>query len=151
NVAEPPSIAPLKPLQSTPKIIGTSIPLGRPTILPPVPTVAPSPSEAPPSPSTRVSEGGEHVITPMRTLKEDLMHVVKERKISLVKAVALEQDKKREQYQPSPAEITVKRVRRRHTFAIFFTSGVLVFLGTAAFFGVVTIQNQKAVPPPNPN
>ena len=87
----------------------------------------------------------------MRTFKEDLMHVVHDRKISLISAVALEEDKKRETRQPSPAEIAITRQRRRRTFAIFYTIVILFGLSIAALYGVYTVQNQHATPAPNPN
>jgi hypothetical protein len=87
----------------------------------------------------------------MRTFKEDLMHVVHDRKISLVSAVALEQDKKRDLPQPTPAEIAIARHKRRRVFAILYTVVILMALSIAALFGVYTVENQRATPAPNPN
>lgn len=80
----------------------------------------------------------------MRTLKEDLMHVVKDRKISIVRAVALEEEKKRGRHEQGPAEISMHRQRSRRMFATLFTAFVLFILGGAALAGVLSVQSQHS-------
>lgn len=75
------------------------------------------------------------------------MHVVKDRKISLVRAVAIEENKKRGLHQPTPTELAMHRRRSRHLFATLFTMFVLFILGVAAILGVVSVQSQQAAQP----
>ena len=115
--------------------------------------------DAPPSPTTpdvavsvtlptekKEEKGGpaSWIVTPLRTLREDLQHVITTRKISMVRAVALEEDKKKGEPVLTPQEINAKRRRRQHSFSLIFASGVLLFLGAAALVGVYVIQNQSA-------
>ncbi len=102
-------------------------------------------------PEPAVETAPDHSITPLRTFKEDLMHVVHDRKISLVSAAALEQDKKRDLPQPTPAEIAITRHKRRRIFAVLYTVVILIGLSAAALYGVYTVQTQHATPAPNPN
>jgi hypothetical protein len=125
---------------SAPAPTPTPVPLGNPAIS--IPNPVDQPAAAP----------DDHPnVTPLRTFKEDLMHVVHDRKISLVSAVAMEEDKKRDVKQPTPAEIAILRHRRRRTFAILYTVAILFGLSMAALYGVYTVQNQQATPAPNPN
>src|SRR3989344_9056352 len=83
-------------------------------------------------------------VSPLRTLKNDLQEIVREKKISLVRAVALEQEKRRdgagyglEQRQALP---------RRHTGALFAIALLLV-LGGAALGGVYFIMSERSEAP----
>src|SRR3989344_2217915 len=83
-------------------------------------------------------------VSPLRTLKNDLQEIVREKKISLVRAVALEQEKRRdgagyglEQRQEHP---------RRHTGALFAIALLLV-LGGAALGGVYFIMSERSETP----
>jgi hypothetical protein len=87
------------------------------------------------------------IVSPMRTLKEDLMHVVRDQKVSLVKAVALEQDKKAHTaQQPTSTEIAVQKSRRGRFVVIIFISIIFLILGGAAIAGVYYVEFQNAVP-----
>ncbi|MDP3646221.1 MAG: hypothetical protein Q8R25_03975 [bacterium] len=141
--AEETALAPLSRTPHADLLIPPIIPSS-----PPFTSVA-TPLNTPPRPTE--AEPDHSIVTPLRTLKEDLTNVMRERKISLVSAVALEQDKKRDTRQPTPTEIAVRAQRSRRVFAILFTTGILIFLGLAALFGVSTIQNQKTEPASNPN
>jgi hypothetical protein len=127
-------------------------------IFPPPPPTPPTPPVAPPAliptivkPASEEKVEGHSLVAPLRTFKEDLMHVVHDRKISLVSAVALEEDKKRNLPQPTPEEIAAARSRRRHIFTTLYIAATLTGLGIAALFGIYTVQNQRTTPPPNPN
>jgi hypothetical protein len=87
------------------------------------------------------------IVTPLRTLKDDLKYIVRRRKISLVKAVALEEDKKKKPpLQPEPE--TPQHERQVHRArGILFTAALLVVLGGAALFGVYYVQNATGAAP----
>ena len=154
------TVVPATPADAPP-VLKTEVPPAPKTGLPPskaVPDTAPQektvPGESAAMPGTmgnvtkkKAAPGGiaeSWIVTPLRTLREDLQHVIKDRKISIVRAVALEEDKKKEVRALSSQEIASKRRRRQHSFAFIFASIVLLFLGAAALVGVYTIQNQRA-------
>jgi len=91
-----------------------------------------------------ISTMRDSVVTPMRTLKVDLQNVITTRGMSLVRAVALEQDKKKDSRHLSTTEIAAHRQRSRHIFAILFSSAILFVLGGAALAGVYTIESQQS-------
>ncbi|MBI4094148.1 hypothetical protein HY417_04240 [Candidatus Kaiserbacteria bacterium] len=83
------------------------------------------------------------IVAPLRTLKDDLQGAVRLKKISLVRAVALEEEKR---HHPSDEErmkeeTSVRRSRR--TLGILFTVAVFVALGGAAFFGVFIVMEER--------
>ena len=108
----------------------------------------------PPAPSTKSAVdpnkeqlGDEPVersiVTASRTLKDDLQTIVRQKKISYVRAAALEQDKKRIVV-PTPQEGAAKS-RRTHRTVIFLVSiVVLVGLGAAALYGVSIVAQSKS-------
>ena len=80
------------------------------------------------------------IIAPLRTFKNDLQNIVREKKMSLVHAAALESEKKR----PSAVEReSVGAGRTRRTFGILFSSGLLFVLGGVALFGVFFIMGER--------
>lgn len=83
------------------------------------------------------------IVVPLRTLKDDIQDIVRLRKISLVKAVALEEKKKQVTLiKPPPTAQQIAR-RRKTTFTTILIV-VLIVCGCAAIYGVVAIQkNQK--------
>jgi hypothetical protein len=103
---------------------------------------APSASEAPPAaaparPAPRISS--------MHTLKDDLQGVARDQKISVVRAAALEQDKRR------GTERLQLEARPSRLKGILLTSLVLLALGCGALFGVyyfVARSAATAAPPP---
>ncbi len=76
-------------------------------------------------------------ISSVHTLKDDLQTVVKEKKMSLVRAVSLEQDKKRSEL---IEEDFGRRERRKRTVGILFASALLFLLGGAALAGVYLVM-----------
>ncbi len=87
------------------------------------------------------------IVSPFRTLKDDLQGIVRDKKISLVRAAALESDKRRGQEDVIGKELGTGRGSRR-TFAIIFASVLLVLLGGAAFLGVYLIESTQNSPLP---
>jgi hypothetical protein len=87
-------------------------------------------------------------VSAVHTLKDDLQHAVKEKKMSLVRAVALEQDKKS---RATDSAIDFGRtVRRKRMLGILFSTFIFIFLGLAALFGVyIAMQSREGlgVPP----
>lgn len=83
----------------------------------------------------------EHLtIEPVHTLKQDLQHVVREQKISVVKAVALEQEKKR------PARIDAAPEAKSSLVTIVLSIAIFVVLGLGALGGVYYVAMQQEVP-----
>ena len=86
------------------------------------------------------------IVTARHTLKDDLQDIVRLRKISLVRASALEQDKKGREA-PKPTRTPGEVQRSRRTFAFIFFTFLLIALGAAALYGVfVVMQNRAATP-----
>ena len=89
---------------------------------------------------------GERPIVSMRTLKQDLQEVVRDQKISLVHAVALEEEKR------SRANESLEKMRPRsstsRTKGIVFGIILSLVLGGAALFGVYIVMQSSAASPP---
>lgn len=83
------------------------------------------------------------IVTASRTLKDDLQDIVRRKKISLVKAAALEQDKRKDSPLPTAQDSASGR-RRRRTAVILFVSFLLIALGGAALYGVLLVQQTHA-------
>lgn len=86
----------------------------------------------------REASGQSSAISSVHTLKDDLQHVVKEKKISLVRAVALEQDKKKTD-EEMQAEFG-RAERKKRVTGILFATILLFGLGIAALFGVYFVM-----------
>lgn len=79
-------------------------------------------------------------VSAMHTLKDDLQHAVKEKKMSVVRAVSLEQDKKAR----IETDVDFGRIeRRKRLVRIIFSSIIFTFLGAAALFGVYTVVQSR--------
>jgi hypothetical protein len=83
-------------------------------------------------------------ISSVHTLKDDLQYAVKEKKMSLVRAVSLEQDKKRTEF---VEEDFGRKERRKRITGILFASGLLFALGFAALFGVYVVMTSYTAAP----
>lgn len=104
------------------------------------PTVKPpsaAPSEKNP-PATPVAEKQD--IRSLHTLKDDLQDVVRDTKMSVVKAAALEEEKRA--HGGRLADVT-PTARPHHTFAIFF-SIILIALGALALGAVYVLMQENA-------
>ena len=87
--------------------------------------------EVPPGVATDTSP-----VVALHTLKDDIKNVVLEKKISIIRAASLEQDRQR-------GEITEEEVENRprsHSYGMVFASGLFVFLGLAAIAGVYVVE-----------
>ena len=95
------------------------------------PSVAPKElKETPPGVVTDTSP-----VVAMHTLKDDIKNVVLEKKISIIRAASLEQDRER-------GDSTMEEIQRPKggSFGIVFASGLFVFLGLAAIAGVYVVE-----------
>ena len=99
---------------------------------------APS-TEQEPSQKNAVGEAASFT-APLHTLKSDLQEIVRVKKVSLVRAVALEQDKRRGSRN---AEANIAPRRSGRLFGMLFAAILLIGLGAAAIFGVYTIMQQR--------
>lgn len=101
---------------------------------------------SPEAPKTLEKTAETANVTALHTLKDDLQDVVREKKISVVRAAALEQQKRTGQehfvQQPSPA--TTQRSKR--TRAIVFVAFILFVLGGFAIAGVLFLKSQVVEP-----
>ncbi|OGG52435.1 hypothetical protein A2851_05325 [Candidatus Kaiserbacteria bacterium RIFCSPHIGHO2_01_FULL_53_29] len=105
-------------------------------------TVA-NPPEVPPVLTPHEAERGAESVAAVHTLKNDLQSVVREKKLSLVKAVSLEEDRRASGKVPEEESAgTMQRSRR--TFGIIFSIVLLCVVGGGAIFGVYTIQQQHS-------
>lgn len=104
----------------------------------------PSPTPAPfPRPPEKNGTGlAATIVSPLRTLKNDLQTIIRVKKISLVRAAALESEKHRGGTDPERSEVQKNQVRRRS--AILFAVAIFLVLGAAAFFGVFLIMGERA-------
>jgi len=103
----------------------------------------------PPSPNpadTKTARRNPGDVSAVHTLKDDLQGVVHDQKISLVKAVSLEEDRRAKKGAAASATPGAQQ-RSNRTFGILFASLTLLLLGAGALFGVLFIMNQKKAPP----
>jgi hypothetical protein len=85
----------------------------------------------------------------LHTLKDDLQHVVRDKKISLVRAVALEEEKRHHGSATEEHIVTQARKQKRTRYGLFVAS-ILFFLGTLAIGAVLYVmaeRTQKAAAP----
>jgi len=99
----------------------------------PQPSAPPTPPPTPPSKDDDVPQEGP--VVPVRTLRHDLQAVVKDTKLSLVQAAALEEEKRAHREAPL-APVQTDRVRhytKPIALALLFTALGILLLGTVAF------------------
>lgn len=80
-------------------------------------------------------------VRPLHTLKDDLQNVVKDKKISIVRAAALEEEK-RHRVQPSEIAKAVAARPRRFGLALF-ASLTMVVLGVLALIAVFLVMQER--------
>ncbi|MBI4087889.1 hypothetical protein HY418_00690, partial [Candidatus Kaiserbacteria bacterium] len=89
------------------------------------------------------------IVSPLRTLKNDLQRIIRVNKISLVRAAALESQKHRGGAEEERE--AVQQVRSRRRLGILFVGARFILLGVAAFFGVFFIMGERSgTPSENP-
>ncbi len=86
-------------------------------------------------------------VSAVHTLKNDLQNVVRDQKVSVVRAVSLEEDR-RARATKEPEEAPAAQRRSKRTFAIIFTVVLLSLLGVGAVFAVYAIMGKRAIAPP---
>lgn len=85
------------------------------------------------------------IVTPVHTLRDDIQHVVREEKMSLVRAATLEEDRKLREKEAEESPVVAQRVRK--TRGTLFAAGLFMILGLAAIGGVMLVMQQQAMPP----
>jgi hypothetical protein len=112
-------------------------------------TVVPATPVAPPAPPAEAPAGAgipgtakESIVSPVHTLKDDLKEVVSEKKISVVRAVSLEEERRHKKTDVI-AEVPQKPRATNRLAAFLFTILVLFGLGGAALWGVYTVMQER--------
>lgn len=111
-----------------------------------IPKVVAMPKEAPTEKAVSTTIGASppndpSALTSLHTLKDDLQSVVRDQKISVVRAAALEEDRRARQ---APTQkIGAHTAQNRRTRGILIVVGVLALLGFAAIAGVFMIQDER--------
>lgn len=101
-------------------------------------TSPPKEAATTPAPQKPAPQNPSGVVT-VHTLKDDLQHVVYDQKVSLVKAVSLEEDRKHKL--PEPVDPVAKK---SNALAILFTVFLLLLLGGAALVGAWYLTTAKS-------
>ncbi len=108
-----------------------------------------APSAASATPAGEPAKQGEglasSIVSPLRTLKNDLQKIIRVKKISLVRAAALESQKRRGSAEEERE--VVSAVRSRRSRGVLFAAALLVILGGAAFLGVFLIMEERSPAP----
>lgn len=108
------------------------------------PPVEPEPVKPTPVIKSQSNSDPMSAVTPLRTLKNDLQDVVRDNKMSLVKAVSLEQDKRRRG--SIDEHIEQSTTRHKRTFGTLFAITLFFGLGGAALLGVYIVTQQNKGP-----
>ena len=82
----------------------------------------------------------ESSVHAVHTFKDDVQNIVRDKKISLVRAASMEQD--RHTHSP-PQQSDGSTQRQRRTTGILFATALLLVLGMAALFGVYIVMNNN--------
>jgi hypothetical protein len=86
-------------------------------------------------------------VKPLHTLKDDLQNVVRDKKISLVRAVALEEEKRYRDGASETADLMVKAEKGRRTRFTLSIAGILFLLGALAIGAVLYIMTERTSGP----
>lgn len=103
------------------------------------------PTEATPTtPDVTPATTEQSAVVPLRTLKDDLQHVVKDQRMSVVRAVSLEEDKRAHDRREEPPTFATTERGHRTLFLIMGALG-LIMLGAIALYAVYSVaQNRTA-------
>lgn len=96
--------------------------------------------------ATPAEEVQKSSVSTMRTLKNDLQEIVREQKMSLVRAAALEEDKKRDTQKVEAKPVPTKRKNGTGLMIGFFALLIVAGFGAGAF--VFFAQNASVAPSP---
>ncbi len=102
-----------------------------------------SAAQAPGQTTEAKKESGSSIVS-VHTLKDDLQNVVRDKKMSLVRAVALESEKKKGQEHLTAEGVALNTPRARKMMGIAFAVVVFLALAFAAYFGARTVFQQNA-------
>lgn len=105
-----------------------------------------APEQVVAAPAPRSSEPTESSVRSLHTLKQDLQHVVRDQKISVVRAAALEQEKRRTSGEPGAEKIDTQPSARSHLASYVAASFGLLALGALALFGVYYVESSRQTP-----
>lgn len=105
----------------------------------------PEPSAAITSAPPSEQSADPNAVSAVHTFKDDLQHVVRDEKVSFIRAASLEEDRRARKGSAVRSEAAEHRSRR--LFGVLFGSLLLLVLGGAALFGVYTVMIQKAAAP----
>ena len=116
-------------------------------------TITPSLEQNPTEPSKSAGFAPQPgIVVPVHTLKDDLQHVVHDQKISVVRAVSLEEKRR---FRDKPAEDDFASAPKprapKHVFAVLFSVVLFVLLGVGALLGVYTVERARSTPTILPN
>ncbi|TSC86980.1 MAG: hypothetical protein G01um10148_85 [Parcubacteria group bacterium Gr01-1014_8] len=115
----------------------------RDTSKPSIYPASPAPEMAAPPPQTQQQPLEKSSVTPLHTLKDDLQSVVRDQKISVVHAAALEEDKRATQASII-AHTNVHSAQKRRVVSTFAVITGLIVLGLLALGAVFMIMNERA-------
>lgn len=141
-----PALAMPKPpatITQTPKAPGTA--MLKPEVAAPTNGAVPNVSTMETALSPAKAEGSP-LVRSLRTLKDDLQELVRTRKMSLIRAVALEGEKKVRATDTSVAEEAVARSRRNRTVKFFSILVVCFGVGALALLTVAYVQTARTTP-----
>jgi hypothetical protein len=130
-----------RPIINTAQVIDTE----HPTV--PAPETS-APTDSAHTPATAPHETSS--VVSVHTLKDDLQHVVQDRKISIVRAASLEQDRKHREATLTPGETLPQSGEKKRVFGIVVGALALVGLGLAALFGVYMVESGRSAAPAAP-
>src|SRR3989344_5577528 len=106
----------------------------------------PRPAETPaqaPRQNVGTQEEKPSSVTSVHTLKDDLQKVVHDKKMSLVRAVALESEKKKGQEHLASPHLPADNVRSRKVIGFAFVTVIFVALSLATFWGVKLVLQRN--------
>jgi len=106
----------------------------------PQPAVPQTPSAGRTTETPGAAARASSVVAAVHTLKNDFQDIVRDKKISLVRAAALEQDKQRD---VDKRYDIARSGQRRRSFGIIFASILFALLGTGAFLGVALVMQER--------
>lgn len=100
------------------------------------------PATAPDATPHLTEEKQRGIVSSVHTLKNDLQNVIRNQKISVVRAVSLEEDRRAHET-GEPRETPAATKRSKRTFAIIFSVVLLCVIGGSALFAVYTIMRER--------
>ncbi len=91
-------------------------------------------------------EKPRNTVSAVHTLRHDLQNAVHDQKISVVRAVSLEEDRRAHETKGQEEAPAAQR-RSKRTFAIVFSVALMGILGASALFAVYTVMQERSSTP----